>query len=155
MERISACALAQQERKNEMPSISKTIIMGHLGRDPELEHTKTGTPKVKMGIATTYKRAGEEETVWHNCHFFGKDAENFAKMATKGGLCYVEGRLFYTTWTDRDGNEKKGHGISVYSWQYIGKRSAEGQSFGASNFNQGKSISHIEDDEFADDDLPF
>lgn len=138
-----------------MPSVSKTIIMGHLGRDPELEHTKTGTPKVKMGIATTYKRAGEEETVWHNCHFFGKDAENFAKIGAKGGLCYVEGRLFYTQWTDREGNEKKGHGISVYSWQYIGKRSAaeEGPA-GASNFAQGKSLSHFDDDGF-DDEIPF
>ena len=134
-----------------MASVNKATILGNLGRDPELSATSTGTPHVRVGIATSRKRGDEEETVWHNCHFWGKDAENFSKMAVKGGLCYVEGRVFYSEWQDKEGNQRSTHGISVNRWQWLGKREAAG----AASFKRNQTLSELDKDDFADDDMPF
>jgi len=100
-------------------------IIGHLGRDPELEETKTGVPKVRIGIATNYRKpGGEDETVWHTVLIFGDSAVNFAKICTKGSLVFIEGRVFYAEFEGRDGTKKREARISGRTWQHFGHREA-------------------------------
>lgn len=79
-------------------SVNKVIVIGNLGRDPELSYSQNGTPRAKFSVATSERfkdREGNdrEETEWHNIVVFGKTAENVAKYLTKGRSAYVEGKL--------------------------------------------------------------
>src|SRR5262249_19423159 len=95
-------------------SVNKVILVGNLGRDPEVRRTSAGDPIVSFSIATTEswrdKASGErkERTEWHNVVIFnenlGKIAEQYCKKGTK---IYLEGQLQTREYTDRDGNQRK------------------------------------------------
>jgi single-strand DNA-binding protein len=95
-------------------SVNKVILVGHLGRDPEVRRTGAGDPIVSFSIATTEswrdKASGErkERTEWHNVVIFnenlGKIAEQYLK---KGGKVYIEGQLQTREYTDKEGNARK------------------------------------------------
>jgi single-strand DNA-binding protein len=97
-----------------MSGLNKVILIGHLGRDPEVRRTQAGGSVVTFSIATSDawrdKATGErkERTEWHNIVIFnenlGKIAEDYLK---KGAQCYVEGKLRTRTYTDRDSVERK------------------------------------------------
>lgn len=94
-------------------SVNKVILVGNLGRDPEVRHTQDGAPVVNLALATseTWKdrSSGErkERTEWHRVVIFN---ENLAKIAEqylrKGAKVYVEGQLQTRKWTDKDGQER-------------------------------------------------
>ncbi len=94
-------------------SVNKVILLGNLGRDPEVRHTQDGKPIVNLAIATSEnwrdKSTGErkEKTEWHRVVIFN---ENLAKIAEqylkKGSTVYIEGALQTRKWTDKDGAEK-------------------------------------------------
>jgi len=91
-----------------MASFNKVIIVGYLGRDPELRYTTQGTPVCDFSIATTERRkdkAGEmqELTTWFRVSLFGRQAEVASQYLTKGRQVYVEGQLSQREWTDKDG----------------------------------------------------
>lgn len=96
-----------------MSGVNKVILVGSLGRDPEVRRTTSGDPIVNMSVATSEswkdKRSGEkkEKTEWHRVVIFN---ENLAKVAEsylrKGSKVYVEGSLQTRRWTDKDGAEK-------------------------------------------------
>ena len=96
-----------------MAGVNKVILVGNLGRDPEVRRTSNGDPVVNLRIATTEtwrdKGTGErrEKTEWHSVVIFneplGKIAEQYLK---KGSSVYIEGQLQTRKWTDREGNEK-------------------------------------------------
>ena len=91
-----------------MASFNKIIIVGYLGRDPELRYTPQGTPVCDFSVATTERRkdkSGEfqETTTWFRVTFFGRQAEVASQYLTKGRQVYVEGQLSQRDWTDKDG----------------------------------------------------
>ena len=94
-----------------MASVNKVILMGNLGRDPEVRYLPSGDPVANITIATSsrYKsKTGEmvEETEWHRVTFFGRLAEIASQYLKKGRPVYVEGRIKTRKYTDKDGVEK-------------------------------------------------
>jgi single-strand DNA-binding protein len=92
-------------------SFNKIIIVGNLGRDPELRYTPQGTAVCAFTVATNERRrdqAGEQQdiTTWFRVTVWGKQAETVSKYLTKGRQVYVEGRLHVEEWTDKEGKPR-------------------------------------------------
>lgn len=112
-----------------MASVNKVILLGNLGRDPELRNMPNGDAAVAVSLATTRKwkdKGGEkqEETEWHRVTAFGRTAEVICEYVKKGDPLYVEGRLRTRKWTDKDGVEKYTTEIVVDQMQLLGNHSA-------------------------------
>lgn len=111
-----------------MASVNKVILVGHSGRDPEIKYLPSGMAVCDISIATSSKRknkaTGEtvEETQWHRVKFFDKLAEIVGEYVTKGVPLYVEGRLTYGKFTNKDGNEVNTTDIIADSMQMLGKK---------------------------------
>ncbi len=109
-----------------MASVNKAILMGNLGRDPEVRYSSSGLAVCNISLATSSKRkdkqSGEyvEETQWHRVTFYDKLAEIVGKYATKGRSIYVEGRITYRKYSDKDGVEKTSTEIVASEMQLIG-----------------------------------
>jgi single-strand DNA-binding protein len=91
-----------------MSSFNKIIIVGYLGRDPELRYTTSGTPVCDFSVATTERRKDksgdmQEITTWFRVSLFGRQAEIASQYLTKGRQVYVEGQLSQREWTDKEG----------------------------------------------------
>ncbi len=89
-----------------MSSVNKVMLLGRVGKDPEIKNTAAGTAVCNFSIATSESIKGETRTEWHNISLFGKTAEIAAKYLSKGSQVFVEGRLQYRQWEDKDGNKK-------------------------------------------------
>ena len=92
--------------------INKVILVGNLGRDPEIRSLPSGQPVASFSIATSRKwkdKEGnrQEETEWHNIVCFGRQAEIAGQFLTKGKQIFVEGRIRTSSWEDRQSGEKK------------------------------------------------
>lgn len=92
-----------------MPSLNKVQIIGHMGRDAELQYLASGTPVMKFSVATTesYKQGNEwkQKTEWFNIVQFGEAAERKSETLHKGDTVYVEGKLQTRTWDKDDGTK--------------------------------------------------
>ena len=114
-------------------SFNKVIIVGNLGRDPELRYTPQGTAVCNFSMATTEKRrdkSGEYQdvTTWFRVTVWDKKAEVAAKYLQKGSQVYIEGRLKLDEWTDRDGKTRTTLDVTATDMQFIG--SAAGRDGG-------------------------
>jgi single-strand DNA-binding protein len=115
-----------------MASVNKVIIVGNLGRDPEVRYTPDGASITNVTIATTDtwkdKATGEkkEATEWHRVVFFGKLAEIAGQYLKKGRQVYVEGALRTRKWTDKEGQERYTTEIVANEMKMLGSR--EGMS---------------------------
>jgi len=114
-----------------MASVNKVILIGNLGRDPEVRYLPSGDAVANLNIATTekYKDKGgeqQEQTEWHRVAFFGRQAEICGEYLRKGSQVYVEGRLQTRKWTDKDGNERYSTEIRGDRMQMLGGRVAGG-----------------------------
>lgn len=94
-----------------MRGVNKVMLIGNIGKDPELQYLEGNIPVVKVPLATTetYKdRNGKiiSQTEWHNVVFWRSTAELANKVLRKGSLIYVEGRLKNRAWEDKQGNKK-------------------------------------------------
>lgn len=112
-----------------MASVNKVILIGNLGRDPEVRFLPSGEAVANFSIATTEKwkdKSGElkEQTEWHRISFFGRQAEICGEYLKKGSAVYVEGRLQTRKWTDKDGNERYTTEIRGDRMQLLGGRGA-------------------------------
>jgi single-strand DNA-binding protein len=111
-----------------MASINKVILVGHLGRDPELRHTPSGMAVCNVSLATSSRRkdkqSGEtvEETQWHRVIFYERLAEIAGEYLQKGKMVYIEGRLKYGKYTDKDGVERNTTDIVATEMQMLGGR---------------------------------
>lgn len=106
-------------------SFNKIIIVGNLGRDPELRYTPQGNAVCNFSMATNEKKrdkAGEMQdvTTWFRVTLWGKQAENASKYLTKGSPVYIEGRLRVEDWTDRDGKERYTLEVQGTDMQFLG-----------------------------------
>ena len=115
-----------------MASINKVILIGNLGRDPEVRYTPSGAAVCNVTIATSRnwkdKTSGEkvEETEWHRVVFYDRLAEIAGEYLKKGRSVYVEGRLKTRKWTDKDGVEKYTTEIVADQMQLLGSREGMG-----------------------------
>jgi single-strand DNA-binding protein len=112
-------------------SFNKIIIVGNLGRDPELKQTPQGQTVCKFPVATSEKRknaAGEfeEQTSWFRVSVWGRQAELASEYLTKGRQVYVEGRLRLEEYTDREGQKRVSAEVNATDVQFIGQRPEQG-----------------------------
>jgi single-strand DNA-binding protein len=94
-----------------MASVNKVVLIGNLGRDPEIRFTQSGEPIANFSLATTETwtdKSGskQERTEWHRVEVFGRSAQVARDYLTKGRQVYVEGSIRYDEWTDKDGNKR-------------------------------------------------
>jgi len=93
-----------------MSGLNKVMLIGRLGRDPEIRYSSNNTPICNFSLATSEKvRKGdnfEEKTEWHRIVVFGNQAENASKFLKKGSLVFVDGKIQSRTYQDKDGNER-------------------------------------------------
>jgi single-strand DNA-binding protein len=119
-----------------MPSVNKVIIVGNLGRDPEMRYMPSGDAIANIAVATSYKskdkNTGEQKelTEWHRISFFGRLAEIVGQYLKKGSSVYVEGRLQTRKYTDKDGVEKYATDIVAENMQMLGGRAGSEDDFG-------------------------
>ena len=115
-----------------MASVNKVIIVGNLGRDPEIRYMPSGDAIANIAVATSYKskdrNTGEQKelTEWHRISFFGRLAEIVGQYLKKGSSVYVEGRLQTRKYTDKDGIEKYATDIVAENMQMLGGRQGMG-----------------------------
>lgn len=115
--------------------INKVILIGNLGKDPEVRFTPSGQAVANFNIATTDswtdKTTGQkqERTEWHRIVVWGKQGEHCGEYLKKGRQCYVEGRLQTREWTDKEGHKKYTTEIVANNVQFLG--SGAGRADGA------------------------
>jgi len=155
-----------------MASVNKVILIGNLGRDPEVRYMPDGGAITSVSIATTdvwKDKSGEkqEKTEWHRVVFFSKLAEIAGEYLKKGSQVYVEGRLQTRKWQDKDGQEKYTTEVVADRMQMLGGRSGAGGGNsdmsersapnsgggGSASSGSGKSSGGRFDD--FEDDIPF
>lgn len=126
-----------------MASVNKVILVGNCGRDPEIRYLPSGQAVANISIATSSKRkdrnSGEmvEETQWHRVSFFDKLAEIVGEYVKKGQPLYVEGRLVYRKYTNKDGVEMTATDIVANEMQMLGRREGMGGPSGGGGDEDG------------------
>lgn len=147
-------------------SFNKIIIVGNLGRDPELRYTPSGDAVCDVSIATNERKrdkSGEYQdvTTWFRVTLWRNLAENAAKYLKKGSQVYIEGRLGLEEWTDRDGNTRQTLQVQATDMRFIGSRGDATRSDDAPEF-AGPASSHssaaaapANTPSNTDDDIPF
>lgn len=148
-----------------MASVNKVILVGNLGKDPEVRYTQGGSAVANFTMATTeqWKDAGsgerKERTEWHRVVVWGRQAEIAGEYLRKGRQVYVEGGLQTREWTDRDGNKRYTTEIKAQRVQMLGSR-------GGSEDRQPEHDAHPEEIQsspdvepvsasYEEDDVPF
>jgi single-strand DNA-binding protein len=114
-----------------MASVNKVILVGNLGRDPEVRYLPDGGAVANISVATTEAwkdKAGErqEQTEWHRVAFFGKLAEIAGEYLKKGSQIYVEGRIRTRKWQDKEGQDRYTTEIVADRMQMLGSRGGAG-----------------------------
>jgi len=123
-----------------MASVNKVILIGNLGKDPEVRYMPSGDAITNITLATTDSwkdKNGEkqEKTEWHRVAFFGKLAEIAGEYLKKGRPVYVEGRLRTRKWQDKEGQDRYTTEIVAENMQMLGSR--EGMGGGGAEFDGG------------------
>lgn len=137
-----------------MSSVNKVILIGNLGRAPELKNLPSGQTVCSFTIATseTYKDKNDqkqERTEWHRIVVWGKTGENCAKYLDKGSKIYLEGKLQTRSWDDKEGNKKYVTEINAFQVTFLDTRSSGGSSSQSSATEATSSGMPV------DDDIPF
>ena len=101
-------------------SFNKVILVGNLGKDPELRYTPSGDAVCSFTLATNEKVKGETSTTWWKVTLWRKTAEAAAKYLTRGTSVYIEGRVTVEEWTDKEGNNRFTLGVTGTDMQFIG-----------------------------------
>jgi single-strand DNA-binding protein len=110
-----------------MASLNKVLLIGHLGRDPEVRYTADQTPVATFSLATSENwtdKSGtrQERTEWHNIVAWRQQADLAKRFLTKGRQVYIEGKLQTREYTDREGNKKRTTEIIVTNIVLLGSR---------------------------------
>jgi single-strand DNA-binding protein len=131
-----------------MAGVNKAILVGNLGRDPELRTTPNGQSVVNFTLATSENwtdKSGErvERTEWHRIVVWGRTAEMCNQYLSKGRTVYVEGRIQTREWEDKEGNKRYTTEINANTVNFIGPRtsgdSGAGPASGSSSGSSGSS----------------
>lgn len=146
-----------------MASLNKVMLIGNLGKDPEVRYTAGGTAVASFSLATTEKFKGkdgnwEEKTEWHNITLWARLAEIAGEYLSKGKTVYIEGRLQTRKWTDKEGKDRYtteivGEKMQMLSSKGEGGGGGQRQSKPQQDYNQGGGY---EEPVFnPDDEIPF
>jgi len=125
-----------------MASVNKVILIGNLGRDPEVRYSAEGSAVCNLSLATSFnwrdRNTGErrEQTEWHRVVMFGRLAEIAGEYLRKGRPVYIEGRLQTRKWTGQDGVERYTTEIVAEQMQMLGGRGDSSGDFGGDSFDQ-------------------
>jgi single-strand DNA-binding protein len=109
-----------------MSTFNRIIVVGNLGRDPELRYSPQGLPVCSFSLATNErqkdKQTGElvDSTIWYRANIFGRKAEVAAQYLQKGSPVYIDGKLKPEEWTDRDGKARFTLNINASDFNFIG-----------------------------------
>ncbi len=119
--------------------INKVILIGNLGRDPEVRRLENGAVVAKFSVATNenYKdKSGEWQTLteWHEIIVWRALAERAETQLKKGAQVYLEGKLTHRTWQDQDGNNRKTTEVVANTFRLLGKRDSERSGDGGGYF---------------------
>ncbi len=150
-------------------TVNRVILVGRLGKDPEMRYTPNGTAVCKFSLATDEAwrdQSGQlqKRTEWHNIVAWTKLAENCQKLLTKGKQIYVEGRIQTRQWDDRDGNKRTTTEIVIATMRLLGSRAEAAAATGAAEPGREVPV-HAEPEEpspeasggpvVSDEDIPF
>lgn len=147
--------------------VNKVILVGNLGKDPDVRYSQGGSAVANVTIATNEswkdKNTGEmqEKTEWHSVVFFSRLAEIVGEYLRKGSQVYVEGRLQTRKWTDKSGGDRYTTEIVANEMQMLGSRSGAGMpesrpaATPAQQPQAADSAEHQPDADGFDDDIPF
>lgn len=142
-----------------MASVNKAIIVGTLGRDPEIRYMPNGDAACNLSVATSESwkdKSGEkqERTEWHRISMFGKLAEIAGQYLAKGSSVYLEGKLQTRKWTDKDGVEKYTTEIIADRMQMLGGNREASRETGREQKPQPSRQQRPPADDF-EDSIPF
>lgn len=140
-------------------SLNKVMLIGNLGRDPEVRYTQSGTAVANFTLATNERwtdRDGnrQERTEWHRIVVWGKQAEIASQYLRKGRQIFVEGSLQTREWTDKEGQKRYTTEIKAFNFQMLGSRDGAGSDGGGGGTEEPGG----HDDgggSYQDDDIPF
>ncbi len=144
-----------------MASVNKAILLGHVGKDPEVRFLPSGDAVANFSLATSesWKNKNgqkQERTEWHNVVVFGKLAEIVRDYVTKGKQVYIEGQITYEDWTDKEGVKRKATKIKLAGPNsklvLLGSTGGERRGGGES---ERPSAAPADDFQVSDDDVPF
>ena len=143
-----------------MDDVNKIIVIGHLGRDPEMRYTPNGQAVTSFSVASSrrYTTSGGEqrdETEWFNVSAWGKLGETCNQYLTKGQQVYIEGRMSSRTYEGRDGTTRVSLDVFLNDVQFLGGRSGEGMSDSAPYEASVGAMADDGPDFDSVDDLPF
>jgi len=115
-------------------TVNKVILIGNLGRDPEIRTANNGARVGTLSLATTHRvKDGDgnwnNATEWHRVTVFGKTADNVERYCTKGKQLYIEGRLQTRKWQDKDGNDRWSTEVVAQDVRFLGGRESSGDDY--------------------------
>ena len=143
--------------------VNRVILMGYVGKDPEITHMDNNLVKARFSLATNERRSKDgnltEHTEWHNIVMWRNLAELAEKYVRKGSLLYVEGKINSHSYDDKEGIKRTAYDIIADDMRFVGPKPAEGGQTATppSSTSQAESLPTIEttDLEQAPSDLPF
>jgi len=146
-----------------MASLNKVMLIGNLGKDPEIRFTPDGTQVASFSIATSENwtdKSGnrQERTEWHNIVAWNKLADLAKRFLQKGRQVYVEGRIRTREWDDRDGNKRRTTEIVATNMVLLGSKPG-GAEYGSSPQPVARQAADVDqgpaDSMITDEDIPF
>ena len=142
--------------------VNKVILVGNLGKKPDMKYTQSNVAVANFSIATSEewrdKESGDKKTKteWHNVVFFGKLAEIAEQYLDKGSQVYIEGKLETSTWKDESGNDRKTTKVLGQELTMLGSR---GDSSGSAYENNNSVVNEEEVNQdsggFSEEEIPF
>ena len=147
-----------------MASVNKAILIGNLGRDPEVRYTPSGTAVANFSLATTENwtnKDGEKQsrTEWHRIEAWGRLGETCGEYLSKGSQVYIEGSIRTDEWEDQEGNKRQTTKIRAWRMQMLGSR-AQSEPLSNESFGSGSESSYNKPSDTdsigpTEDDIPF
>lgn len=138
-----------------MAGVNKVILIGRLGKDPELRYTPSGTPVAGFTVATSEQwttKEGEkqEKTEWHRVEAWKRLGEICGEYLRKGSMVYIEGRLQTDTWEDKEGKKRTTTKVVAQVMQMLGASGREGKTETVQEKYPTEAPINV-----SDDDIPF
>ena len=109
-----------------MASVNKVILVGHVGKDPDIRATSSGDTVASFSLATNTGYGENKTTDWHNVSVFGKSADFVRNYVKKGAQVYVEGSIRNRSYVDKSGNKKYVTEIKAFTVQALGQKETSG-----------------------------